>query len=162
MHGLTTFLIECWPTIKRGCPAVTLHVVGKVGDMCKVEDQSVRYSGWINDLDDVYREASIVINPTVAGTGLKIKSVQALAHGKPLVAWPHGVEGLEYEGTAPYEVCSSWPEFANTVLMLLKSDAEREALAMRGRSYAAEEFGPQRVYAALKSRLEAGCAESGH
>jgi glycosyltransferase involved in cell wall biosynthesis len=154
VHGLTEFLSECWPTIKEAWPAVSLHVVGKVGNMCRVEDSAIRYSGWIDDLDQIYREASIVINPTIAGTGLKIKSVQALAHGKPLVAWSNGVEGLDYEGTPPYKLCHSWTEFADAVVLLLKSDEERLKMSQRAYTYATEKFGADTVYAALKSRLE--------
>jgi glycosyltransferase involved in cell wall biosynthesis len=153
VHGLTAFLAECWPSIKVACPGVSLHIVGRVGDMCRIDDPQIRYSGWIDDLDRVYREASVVINPTVAGTGLKIKSVQALAHGKPLVAWTNGVEGLDYDGEPPFRECRSWPEFASTVTRLLHSDEERVSLERRALNYAREEFSASRVYAALGERL---------
>ena len=153
IHGLTAFLSECWPAIKTGCPDVVLHVVGRVGEMCRSDDSSIRYSGWIDNLDQVYREASVVINPTVAGTGLKIKSVQALAYGKPLVAWTNGVEGLEYEGTPPDIECSSWQEFADAVLVLLRSESIRSALAERALTYASQEFKPSKVYATLRNCL---------
>jgi glycosyltransferase involved in cell wall biosynthesis len=154
VHGFKAFLTECWPIIKRAHPQATLHVVGKVGDACRVEDFAIRYSGWVDDLALIYREASVVINPTVAGTGLKIKSVQALAHGKPLVAWPNGVEGLNYVGEAPFRECRSWQEFAGAVVTLLKSDLERRTLAERALAYATREFGADKVYASLRACLE--------
>jgi glycosyltransferase involved in cell wall biosynthesis len=157
VHGLDAFLGECWPLIKQAHSKATLHVVGKVGDVCYVEDPAIRYSGWIDDLDLVYREASVVINPTVAGTGLKIKSVQALAHGKPLVAWPNGVEGLNYDSEAPFRECRSWQEFASAVVLLLESDVDRRALAGQALAYAAREFGADKVYADLRA-----CLENGH
>ena len=153
VHGLTAFLSECWPSIKADFPEVVLHVVGKVGEMCRIDDSSIWYSGWIEDLDQVYREASVIINPTIAGTGLKIKSVQALAHGKPLVAWTNGVEGLEYDGVAPFLECRSWKEFGDAVIRLLRSDIERNAMATRALSYAQREFSASRVYASLGRRL---------
>ena len=153
VHGLRAFLAECWPAIKDSCPAATLHVVGRVGNFCRIEDSSIQYSGWIADLDTVYREASVVINPTIAGTGLKIKSVEALAHAKPLVAWTHGVDGLEYEGEAPFIECRSWGEFQDAVVQLLTCDAERTALAERALAYARAEFDASSVYAELEKRL---------
>jgi glycosyltransferase involved in cell wall biosynthesis len=154
VHGFKAFLSECWPIIKSAHPKATLHVVGKVGEACRVEDPAIRYSGWIDDLDQIYREANVIINPTVAGTGLKIKSVQALAHGKPLVAWPNGVEGLTYVGKAPFLECHSWQEFAHAVVLLLKSDIERRVLAERALAYATREFGADKVYANLRACLE--------
>lgn len=153
VHGLRGFLEECWPAIKRSCPAVSLHVVGRVGDLCRIEDASIQYSNWVADLTPVYREASVVINPAIAGTGLKIKSVEALAHGKPLVAWPHGVDGLEYEGTAPFIECRSWREFGDAIIRLLISDAERNALSNRALAYARAEFEASAVYTNLRKHL---------
>lgn len=156
IHGLTGFLRECWPAIKNATPSATLHVVGKVGANFSTSDPTVRFSGWVDNLDRVYREASVVINPTVAGTGLKIKSVQALAHGKPLVAWTNGVEGLDYVGDPPYRECRSWQEFADAVVSLLSSDVARRVLAERALSYATREFGADKVYADLRTYLENG------
>jgi glycosyltransferase involved in cell wall biosynthesis len=154
VHGLTGFLLDCWPAIKDAVPSATLHVVGRVGEKCPTLDPAVRFSGWVDDLEAVYREASVVINPTIAGTGLKIKSVQALAHGKPLVAWANGVEGLNYESLAPYKECSSWDAFAMAVIQLLRDGEERRKLSERALSYAAVEFAPHTTYSALKSRLD--------
>jgi glycosyltransferase involved in cell wall biosynthesis len=154
VHGFGEFLSECWPVIKARYPSAHLHVVGRVGDMCRIDDAAIKFSGWIDDLDAVYRDASIVINPTIAGTGLKIKSVQALAHGKPLVAWTNGVEGLDYEGAAPYIECRSWPDFADAVVRLLESDDERRTLAARALAYARREFGADKVYGALRACIE--------
>ena len=158
VHGFGAFLRECWPVIKRARPEATLHVVGRVGDACRVDDPAIRYSGWIDDLDQIYREASVVINPTVAGTGLKIKSVQALAHGKPLVAWPNGVEGLDHAAEPPFRECRSWQEFAHAVVSLLTSDTERRELSALALAYAKKEFAADAVYAALRVRLDAAIA----
>jgi glycosyltransferase involved in cell wall biosynthesis len=153
IHGLNAFLAECWPSIKRSIPGVSLVIAGRVGDHCIVEDASVRYTGWTDDVDQIYREASVIINPTIAGTGLKIKSVQALAHGKPLVAWANGVEGLEYVGEPPFIECRSWQEYAEAIVRLLNSADERQRLGERARSYARREFSADKVYAALAERL---------
>jgi glycosyltransferase involved in cell wall biosynthesis len=154
VHGLRAFLTECWPDIKVACPDVSLHVVGKVGDECRAEDSSIHYTRWVDDLSQVYREARVIINPTVAGTGLKIKSAQALAHGKPLVAWTSGVEGLDYKGEPPYIECRSWQEFAAAVVRLLRSESEVKTLAKRALSYGQREFRANEVYASLKACLE--------
>ncbi|MEP7087663.1 MAG: glycosyltransferase family 4 protein [Gemmatimonadota bacterium] len=153
VHGLSGFLAECWPAIKQARPTATLHIVGLVGKMCRVEDPSIIYSGWVSDLDAVYREASVVLNPAMAGTGLKIKSVEALAHGKPLVAWSNGVDGLKYDGQAPFIECSSWTAYRDAIVRLLASEPERTALSKRALAYARREFDADSVYADLRKCL---------
>ena len=55
----------------------------------------VRVLGLVDDLTARYQEAALVINPVVAGTGLKIKMLEALCHLRPIVTWPAGVDGLD-------------------------------------------------------------------
>lgn len=155
VHGLTTFLVECWPQIKHAHPAVRLHIVGTIGRRCRVEDESIEYTPRAEDLSTVYREARVVINPTMAGTGLKVKSAEALAHGKPLVAWPLGVDGLDYEGETPYLKCDSWEEFGAAVVRLLKSDTLAEQMGRRALGYATERFNQANTYAPLHACLNA-------
>src|SRR6185503_5649165 len=75
VHGLKSFFENCWSEIKRAHPAATLDVVGLVGPLCRIDDPSLNYVTRAEDLTAFYRRAQLVINPTVAGTGLKIKSV---------------------------------------------------------------------------------------
>jgi len=153
VHGLNAFLAECWPEIKSAHPAATLRVVGTIGAVCRIQDDAIDYTPWAEDLTEVYRQSRVIINPAVAGTGLKVKSVEALAHGKPLVAWPHGVEGLDYQGAPPYLKCESWKEFAAAVIRVLQSDAEAAALSKRALEYARGRFDQATVYAPLSACL---------
>lgn len=161
VHGLKSFFENCWPAIKQAHPAVKLDVVGLVGALCRIDDPAVNYIDRAEDLTALYRRARIVINPTIAGTGLKTKSVEALAHGKPLVAWPHGVDGLAYSGAAPYVTCQTWKQFAEAVISLLRSDLETRALGARARQYAQTAFAAGQVYAPLRTllarQLSGGC-----
>lgn len=51
--------------------------------------------GFVKDPASFYRDVDVVINPNVGGTGLKIKSIEAMAHGKPLVATRDAMIGIE-------------------------------------------------------------------
>jgi glycosyltransferase involved in cell wall biosynthesis len=146
VHGLTGFFADCWPLIKAAHPAARFHVVGSIGVSVRVDDSAVSYTLRSENLREVYRQSRVVINPTIAGTGIKAKSAEALSHGKPLVAWPLGVDGLDYCGEAPYVVCESWPEFAAAVVRILQSETEAQALSERALKYAKERFQPADVY----------------
>ena len=51
--------------------------------------------GLVDDVIDAYREIDLVVNPMVGGTGLKIKTVEALAFGRPVLSTKAGGAGLE-------------------------------------------------------------------
>jgi glycosyltransferase involved in cell wall biosynthesis len=159
IHGLRSFLAEAWPSIRRAHPESTLRVVGKLAGHVGAEGGGVVPVGWVPDLDEEYRRAGVVINPTVAGTGLKIKSVEALSRGKALVTTVNGADGLGPTGTIPCRVCGDWGSFAREVISLLDSEELRRELGERARIHAAERFSPARVYAPLAAAL--GRAKTG-
>jgi hypothetical protein len=80
-------------------------------------------------------DAALVINPVRAGTGLKIKTIEALAFGRALVTTPCGADGLEaWEGNA-FLVARDDSQFASTVVELLTNRAKLESLAASGPSF---------------------------
>ena len=76
-------------------------------------------AGAVEDMAPLYRDAALVINPVVAGTGAKIKTIEALCHLRPMVTWPAGVDGLDPALAARCIVVRDWYEFANAVVDVL-------------------------------------------
>ena len=94
----------------------------------------------------------MVINPAAAGTGLKIKTVEALCHLRPVVCWPSGVDGLSDEARAFCHVAADWFGFAAHVKRLLADDEEASAVA-HARTRLEHAFSPGVVYAPLADAL---------
>lgn len=153
VHGLREFVANAWPTVRAGYPGVMLRVVGKLANHLQTDDERVQLAGWVLDLDEEYRKAAVVINPTLAGTGLKIKSVEALCRAKPFVGTPNSMEGIDYTGEAPFIVCRDWREFSESVVSLLRSEEERTCLQRRALEFARVSFSSDRIYLQLGARL---------
>lgn len=154
IHGLKEFYDHSWPLIRSKSQNAVLRIIGRIGNHIQTEDERVQISGWVENIEEEYKRATVVINPTLAGTGLKIKSVEALCHAKPLVATSNGVEGLCFTGDPPFVVCNDWGEFADAVLMLLHSAEKRRELQMRAIEFAKKEFSSEKVYAPLSESLK--------
>jgi glycosyltransferase involved in cell wall biosynthesis len=154
-HGLRRFLDRVWPAVRAAQPQATLRVVGKLANHVKTDDPSVACAGWVADLDEEYRRAQVVINPTLAGTGLKVKSVEAICRGKALVGTPNSVEGIESPGEPPYIVAPDEAAFASAVVDLLQSHQSRTRLERRAVDFAKTTFATESIYAPLGERLRA-------
>ena len=151
--GLKDFCELAWPLVCNEHPGAELWVAGKIGEAISNKVPRARVLGWVENLQALYRQSAVVINPTVTGSGLKIKTVEALCNGKPLVATPNAVEGLVFEGEPPFIVRDNWPEFAGSIVSLLGSDVRRVALQKSALRYAQEQFASSRVYAELADIL---------
>lgn len=91
IEGMKWFLQEVYPSLS---PEVELTVVGKVNRHLHVEYPNLHQIDYVPDLDEMYRHTDIIICPLLNGTGMKIKVVEAMSYGIPVVCTSRGVDGL--------------------------------------------------------------------
>ena len=120
LHATNTFLTMIFPEIRKKVPDSKIILAGKL--CTKIEDQDgLLKMGEVEDLGNVYKLADVVVNPVIFGTGLKIKTIEALGYSKPLVTTPVGAEGLEDGINSAYLVAETSEEFAEKVINVLKN-----------------------------------------
>lgn len=153
LHGLQDFLRLCWPLVREAVPEAELHVVGSVGTGVGFVPEGVLVLGQVKDLTFEYERARLVINPVAAGTGLKIKTVEALSHFRPVVCWPAGADGLSGPALEHCFIANDWSAFARQIVHVLCDDAQATASLVARQALAAH-FDAERVYAPLLRILE--------
>lgn len=136
VHGVTWFLDRVLPAVRRRVADAELWLVGGIGDRITAATPGLRRLGFVDALDDVYRRAAVVINPQQFGTGLSIKSVDALLHGRPLVTTASGARGLEDGAGIAFRQADSAEAFGDLLVDLLLNPGEREALARSAADFA--------------------------
>jgi glycosyltransferase involved in cell wall biosynthesis len=151
------FLDEAWPGILLRVPRCSLRIVGKVCGSLTVSQENVELTPYVARLEEAYARASVVVNPVYAGTGLKIKSAEALGHGKALVTWPEGVAGIPAGSPSPYVVCHSWAEMAAEISRIANDAEARRVLETRARDFAEANFRDDVVYAELAECFASFC-----
>jgi hypothetical protein len=123
--GLKDFLRFAWPHVRRDVPEAELIVVGSISRSAPANVPGVTPLGHVADLAALYARVRLVINPAVAGTGIKIKTLEALSHLRPIVTWPNGAEGLPPELAALCVIVNDWYEFGQKVADALAPEAPR-------------------------------------
>ena len=159
------FLEDVWPDIHRRFADKVRLVIG--GSVCDYFDQSsvgdgVVLWGYIDDLDAIYREADIVINPVTLGGGLKIKNVEALCNGKPLVTTSVGAGGIAHGAGKAFYVCDTTEAMTEALSALIEDADLRGRFSEEAYRFAQENFTEDKAYAelyeALTSDLDGGAA----
>ena len=84
------FFEEVYPKLNHN---LSICVVGKINDHIP-ELPNVTKMHFVEDLNRVYSESRVAICPMLSGSGLKIKVVEALSFGLPVVCNPRGIDGL--------------------------------------------------------------------
>lgn len=153
------FVTEILPLIRAALPGVALTLAGSkpTEKVRALAAPGIEVTGYIPDeeLARRYGQARVIICPLRFGAGVKLKVVEALHAGVPLVTTPVGAQGLEGI-EAVCAVTADPGDFARHVLRLLTEDNAWTAQAARQRHYAGDRFSA----AAIEQRLEAGFAEA--
>ena len=96
VESLIWFLREVLPRASNPPVVIAGNVDGGVRakDAALFEMHRERFLGRVDDLGAVYAQARLLLLPTIAGTGLSIKAVEALSTGLPLIASPLAFRGM--------------------------------------------------------------------
>jgi predicted nucleic acid-binding Zn-ribbon protein len=152
IKGVRDFLRFAWPLVKTAIPDAQFVIVGKIGQAVTSADPQVKIVGVVDSLVPYYRDARVVVNPAVAGTGLKIKTLEAIACFRPVVSWPNGVDGVPPPLRGLCRVAANWYDFAEQTIALLRDGDRRTELEFDG-SMVERELSPDMVYNELSAWL---------
>ena len=129
--GAMFFLREIWPHVKQARPAAVLKLVGR-GPNAELRAQDngrdVIVTGKVDDVIGYYREAAVAIVPLRSGGGTRLKILEAMAAGAPVVSTTVGAEGLDVHDGQDILIADTPQPFADAVLRLLSDGRQREAL----------------------------------
>ena len=137
VHGVNWFIEKVLPSVLQQVPGADLWLVG--GICSRISDGAapgLRRFGFVDAVEDLYRQATVVINPQQFGTGLSIKSIDALRHGRPMVTTASGARGLEEGAGSAFLQAGTADEFAHLLIDLLRNPDRAAALAAGSREFA--------------------------
>lgn len=102
-NGIKWFLKEVFPVIRKAFTDAELLVGGSI---CKVLPSlgkigGVTAMGYVDDPAEFYAKADVAINPVYQGTGLKIKTFEAISFDKVTLVHPHSMAGVFRKNDAP-------------------------------------------------------------
>lgn len=152
--GLTAFAEMGWPRIREAVVGAEFAVYGRASKHVARDLPGVTAIGYVRDLRAAYSSAAVVVNPVQLGTGINIKTVEALCAGKALVTSPFGAEGLTPAPDEAYLVRRGMLEFSDAVIRLLRDREYRSRLETRAIEFANKTFGRQAVFAEFLGVLE--------
>jgi glycosyltransferase involved in cell wall biosynthesis len=114
---------------------------------------NVALLGEIESVNVFYDSIDVLLNPVTFGGGLKIKNVEALAHGIPLVTTSVGAEGLGGEPGDSYLIAQDAGDWITHCNSLAGESHERLRVGDSGRRLALARFHPETAYTELHDAL---------
>lgn len=157
--GLGRFLEHAWPSLLQAIPGAVLSVVG-FSPSPEVHALARRFGFALHAdaprLGPHYRDCDVTIAPILFGSGTRIKILESMAFGRPVVSTPMGAEGLGLEHGRHLLLAETIPAFAEALTRLARDPALRSAIAAEAHAYQAARFGPEALAQAVGAMVRAG------
>jgi polysaccharide biosynthesis protein PslH len=146
VQGLDWFCRDVWPLVLNALPDATLTIAGgglpkdAAGAPIMPEHwrlKGITAVGFVEDLEQVYRNANGLVAPVIGGSGVRMKLLEAFSAGMPTVTTTDGAAGLDVTDGREILIADSPADFAARIVRLLGDAALREQMRKGGYAYLA-------------------------
>ena len=150
------FAQRMFPAIRREVPDAEFWIVGSSPNreiLRLVETPGIRVTGTVEDVRPYYEQAKVAVAPYRYGEGTKIKVVEAMACGTPVVSTSIGCQGLEVTDGKHLLIADNEADFSRRVIELLRNRNRARRLAAGGRKLVEERCSWKRLIESLEPEL---------
>lgn len=141
IEGIDWFITNVMTRLKGVLPSIKLIIGGSICNVLKnrySDCENIRFVGQVDDLFEFYSMGDIAVNPVFNGTGLKIKSFEAMSYGKVLIAHPHSVEGIYDSAKCPIKLATNSDEYIDSIIELINDIPKTKKLSNASLEYISE------------------------
>jgi sugar transferase (PEP-CTERM/EpsH1 system associated) len=137
IEGAMNFARNVWPVLRKQRPELTFTIVGKdpaaeVRELAQLP--GIEVTGTVDDVRPFYREAIAAVVPLNVGGGSRLKILEAMAAGVPVVSTTLGAEGLDVRPDENILIADANDELAKAIIGLTENEARRTQLSGAGRA----------------------------
>lgn len=151
------FAKHIFPKIKRTIPDAQFWIVGSNPDKEVQRLQMINgvvVTGTVEDVRPYYEKARVCIAPYRFGAGTRLKILEAMAMGVPIVATDAGCQGIDVVAGQHVLIANNEIDFASRVIELLRNPQRAQALATAGRALVEQKYDWKQIVGALEQKLQ--------
>jgi polysaccharide biosynthesis protein PslH len=141
-------ITRIWPLVKRGFPEAKLYVAGWNAAKYLHQHSSRHDFTLAENLahpSEFFSKVSVMVYAPSRGSGMKVKVMESMAYGVPVVTTWEGVEGIDYQNGRECWVGETDEELAGKVCRLLQNQAERQQMREAARILIEQQYSPRPV-----------------
>jgi glycosyltransferase involved in cell wall biosynthesis len=142
--GIEWFLREAWPIVLNECPGLKLNVVGRGcpdGLADKISSAvNVVFHGEVPEVAPFYNQSGAVIVPLRIGSGTRLKILEAMSLGNPVITTELGCQGIPVEKNVNVAIANTGVEFAKQISDLSKNRNRFDRLRLAAKELMTAQF----------------------
>jgi len=156
ISAIQFFVRRVWPSVREQCPGLIWEIIGKnphlIWGLVKGDDR-IHVAGPVQDAVERIAAAKVAIVPLLAGSGTRIKILEAWAAGTAVISTTIGAEGLECETGENVIIVDEPSGFSEAVIDLARDQQMRAHIGLSGRRQYERRYTWKTAFAALDRNL---------
>lgn len=158
VEGVMKFIAKSLPKLRRMNPSIKFAIAGDVSNCSavkKVDIPNIIRLGRVDSLEKVYQESKVVVSPIISGAGMKVKNIEALLFGMPIVSTSFSMDGIEVADEISTLIRDDWDGFADAVHLLVNNESRCKLLSQAAFDLANQKYSvlmAKRKYNGLMNR----------
>jgi len=151
------FLREIFPEIVRRKPGTLLKITGKTDGVALDQlphSGNVQWTGYLDDIRPVIAASWVCVAPLRIGGGTRLKILEAMALGTPVISTTKGAEGLGARDGFHLLIADTPEAFIRQTLRLMDSPDLRQTLAQNARQFVLESYDWNNIGKAFRHSVE--------
>ncbi|RZJ82296.1 MAG: glycosyltransferase [Flavobacterium sp.] len=145
IEAVEWFKENCWEEIKKKTAPDVKWIIAGINIpphiLAYEKDKRIKTVSDVPDAFEFYKQYNIQLAPILSGSGLRIKLVEGISYGKPIITSAIGMEGLFCENNKELLIADSPKEFIDSVVKIMQNeDGIQQQLSENARTYACDNF----------------------
>ena len=158
IDGLLWFFESIWPEVLEKDPDIVLKIVGKNPDPSLIEAakdlRNIEFTGFVEDLEPLYKQSRVFIAPLRYGSGIKVKVLNAMCRGIPVVTTAIGAEGLDVQSGKHLAISNPLNNMSNDILNLINNEELWKTTSVQSREIVKAKYTWKIVLGEMNKYLE--------
>jgi polysaccharide biosynthesis protein PslH len=157
VDAIEYFVSSILPILRQSVPDLTVDVIGRRAEPSlrqAINVPGVVLHDAVDSLDPFYASASAAIVPMRQGSGTRIKVLEAMMYGRPVVGTSVAIEGIPVADKAHCRVGDTPATFAQAIVDIVRDPSAAESMATRARDLATARFSWDQIGRHVREALE--------
>lgn len=138
--AMVWFVGEVLPLVRAAVPDVRLIITGKHGNRPLPSLDNVELAGFVDDVRPYIQNSWVSIAPILSGGGTRLKILEAMAAGTPVVATSKGAEGINVTDGIEMFIADTPQAQADAIIRLLRDADLRQQMAAKARQIVQNQY----------------------
>ncbi|MBX2973319.1 MAG: glycosyltransferase family 4 protein [Flavobacteriales bacterium] len=146
-EGVRWLLEEVWPKVLAKRPKARLDLAGNKMPpyLLKMEVEGVHIRGRVKNALTFMRDRNVMVVPLFSAGGMRVKIIEGMALGKPVISTPIGAEGIDYTEGLNILIARNADEFAGHIIALDEAPDYMHMLGTEARKLIETRYADERI-----------------